>query len=104
VDHRRDHETRVDDFAEAELLGEVIGAAEQGDRRGPAVDQHLQAAEQQALGEGQVDLVGRQIGFEGLDRRVVAARLPANRNRDAGEVGRVADRRVRRDEDPRRRY
>ena len=30
VDHRRDHEGRVDDFAEAELLGEVIGAAEQG--------------------------------------------------------------------------
>jgi hypothetical protein len=28
VDHRRDHKGHVDDFAEAELLGEVIGAAE----------------------------------------------------------------------------
>ena len=28
VDHRRDHEGRVEDFAETELLGEVIGAAE----------------------------------------------------------------------------
>ena len=29
VDHRRDHEGRVDDLAEAALLGKIIGAAEQ---------------------------------------------------------------------------
>ena len=35
-DHRRHHEGRIDDFPEAELLREVIGAAEQRGRRAPA--------------------------------------------------------------------
>jgi len=69
-----------------------------------AIDQQFHAAEQHAVLERQVDLVGRQIGFERLDRRVVAARLPADRNRYIGEVGRVADRRICRDEDPGRRH
>ena len=53
-----DHEGRVDDLAEAELLGEVVRAAEQRRRRALAVDQQLQAAEQHAVVEGELDLVG----------------------------------------------
>ena len=58
VDHGRDHEGGVDDLAEAELLGEVIRAVEQRGRRALAVEQQLHAAEQHAVLEGQVDLVG----------------------------------------------
>ena len=104
VDHRRDQEGGVDDFAEAELLGEIIGSAEQGRGGDLAVDQQFHAAEQKALVEGKVDLAGRQIGFEGLDRRVMAARLPAHRDRHTGEAGRVADRRVGRHEYSGRRH
>ena len=56
-DHGGDHEGGVDDLAEAELLGEVVRAAEQRRRRHLAVDQLLQAAEQHAVGERQLDLL-----------------------------------------------
>ena len=51
---------RVDDLAEPELLQEVVRAAEQRSGRHLAVDQQFHAAEQQAVGEGQHDLVGRR--------------------------------------------
>ena len=56
-DHGRHHEGGVDDFAEAQLLDEIVGPAEQRSRRHLAVDQQLHAAEQQAVGKRQLDLV-----------------------------------------------
>ena len=59
--------------------------------------------EQHAVGERQVDLVGRQVLLERLDGRVVAAGLVADRDRHAGEILRRLDWRIRRHEDAGRR-
>ena len=103
VDHRGDHEGGVDHLAEAELLDEVVGPAEQRRRPALALDQELEAAEQHAVLEGEIDLVGREVLLQRLDRRIVAARLEADRDRHAGKVGRRADGRIGGNEDARRR-
>ena len=58
--HRRHHEAGIQHFAEAKLLHEIIGAAEQADRRNIAVDQMFHSPEQQAVRIGQVDFVSGQ--------------------------------------------
>src|SRR6516164_6344449 len=102
--HGRDHERRVDHFAEAKLFGEVVGAAEQ--RRGLrlAIDELIEAMEQHAVGVGQIDLVGRHIRLERLDGRIVAARLIADGDWNAGEILRFSDWRILGHEDARRRH
>ena len=97
--HCRDHEGRIDDLAEAELLREVVRTAEQGRRLRLALDQLIEPVKQHAVGKGQVDLVSRHILLERLDGRVVAARLIAHGDRNAREILRRAHRRVGRDED-----
>ncbi len=101
-DHRADHEGVVDDLAEAELLGKIVRPAEQGAGRQLAFDQQLHAAEQHAVVERQVDLVGRHVLFERLDGRVVAAGLEADRDRHARQILWRFHLRVRRHEDARR--
>ncbi len=81
-------------FAEAELFDEIIRSAEQRRRRHLAVDQQLHAAEQQAVLERQLDAVGLEILLEPLNGGVVAARLIADRNRHAGEIGRRLHQRI----------
>ena len=68
VEHGGDHEGVVDDLAEAQLLGEVVGAAEERAGRRLAVEERLHAAEQHALAERQLDLVGGQVLLERLQR------------------------------------
>ena len=104
VDHRRDHERGVDDLPEAELLGEVVRAAEQGGRRRLALDEELHAAEEHAVVEGELELVGAEVRFERLDRGVVAPGLIADRDRDPRQLLGAPHRRVGRHEDPRRRH
>src|SRR5215831_9356325 len=99
VDDRRHHEGGVDDFAKAELLDKIVRPAEQRDRRHLAIDQHFHAAEQKAVAKRELDLLQLEILLEPLDGRVVAARLVADRDRHAGEIGRRLYRRVRRYED-----
>src|SRR4051812_39586161 len=70
-EHGRDHEGRVDDLAEAELLEEVVRAAEERRRRRLAVDQVLHAAEEDALGEGELDVLRVHVLLERLDGGVV---------------------------------
>ena len=70
----------------AELLGQVVGPGKQRRGRRLTVDQELHALEQHAVGERQVDLVGRHVLFERLHGRIVAAGLVADRDRHAGEV------------------
>jgi hypothetical protein len=62
--HGRDHERRVDHFAETELLREVVEAAEQ--RRGLrlALDQLIEPMKQHTVGEGQIDLARRHVLLE----------------------------------------
>ena len=100
VDHRADHEGSVDDLAIAELLGEIIGAAKQCCSPRPALEERLHAAEQHALVKREIDLLFLEVGFEGLDSGVMAARLESNRDGDACEIGRRCDPRVGRHEDP----
>ena len=90
----------IQHLAEAKLLHEIIGAAEQADRGHIAVDHMLHAAEQQAIGKGKVDLVGTEKRLQRLDRRIVAARLITNRNRHIGKVFRGPDIRIGRHENP----
>ncbi len=85
-DHRGDHEGVVDDLAEAELLREIVRPGEQRAGRQLALDQKLHAAEQHAVVEREVDLVGRHELLERLDGRIVAARLVADRDRHAREI------------------
>ena len=49
VDHGADHESRVDDFAEAELLGEIVRPAEQVHGRCFALEQFFHSGEQHAI-------------------------------------------------------
>src|SRR5262249_50613336 len=93
----------VDDLAKAELLDEVVRPAEQRGRRYFAVDQHFHPAEQQAVAKRQLDRLRLEILLEPLNGRVMAARLIADRDRDAGKIGRGLHRRVRRYEDAARR-
>jgi hypothetical protein len=104
VDHGGDHEGGVDHLAEAELLDEVIGTAEQRRRPAPALDQELEAAKQHAVLEVEIDLAGREILLQRLDRRIVAAGLEADRDRHPGKVGRRADGRIGRNENARWRH
>src|SRR5215468_9828496 len=53
IDHRRDHKGVIDDFAEAQLFGEIIGTAEQSYRRRSTRQKQLEAAEQHAFRERQ---------------------------------------------------
>ena len=83
----RDHEGVVDDLAEAQLLGEVVGPAEERAGGRLAVEEGLHAAEQHAFAVRQLDLVCGQVLLERLQGGVVAARLVADRDRHAGEIG-----------------
>src|SRR5712692_10178774 len=67
-EHRRNHEGGVDDLAETELLDEVVRPAEERRSGYLAVDQPLQAREQDAVGERELDLVGRKVLLERLER------------------------------------
>src|SRR5437868_4793731 len=98
-DERGHHKRRVDDLAETELFHEVVGSAEQGGGRHLAVDQQFHAAEQEPVDKGQLDVLRLQILLQGLDRRVMAARLVPDRDRYAGEIGGVLDVGVRRHKD-----
>src|SRR5215475_6738922 len=89
VDHGADHEGGVDNLAEAELLGEVIGATEQVYGRRLALEQLLHAREQHAVGIDQVDLLGLEILLQRLHRGIMTAGLIADRNRNANKVGRI---------------
>ena len=91
-------------FRIAELLGEVVGPAEQRRRRRTAFQQVVEPREQHAVGEVEVDLVGRHIRLKRLDGGVVAAGLVADRDRHAREILRPLDRRIRRHEDAGRRH
>ena len=102
--HGRDHERRVDHFAEAKLFGEVVGAAEQGRGLRLAIDELIEAMEQHAVGEGQIDLVGRHKLLERLDGRIMAAGLIADGDWNAGEILGLPDRRILGHEDARRRH
>ena len=95
----RDHEGGVDHLAEAQLLGEVVGAAEERAGGRLAVEERLHAAEQHALAVRELDLVGGHVLLERLDGGVVAARLEADRDRHAGQVGRRLHGRVGGNED-----
>ena len=84
MDHGSNHEGRVDDFAEAELLDEVVRATEQADRRRLALDELFHALEQHAVGIVQLDLFGFEIWFQRLHSRIMAAGLITDRNRHVG--------------------
>ena len=103
-DHRRHHERGVDHLAEAELLEEVVRSAEERYRRDLAVDRELHPPEEQPVGERELDVVERHVLLERLDGGVVAARLVADRDRDALEVRRFPHRRLRRHEHRGRRH
>jgi len=103
VDHGGDHEGGVDHLAEAELLDEIIRTAEQRRRPALALDQELEAAKQHAVLEREVDLAGREVLLQRLDRRIVAAGLEADRDRHPGKVGRRAYGRIGGNENSRRR-
>ncbi len=68
-DHVCDHEGAVDHLAETQLLGEIIGPAEERGRRHFAVDEQLHAPEQKLIAEGQIDLIGGEILLQRLDGR-----------------------------------
>src|SRR5262249_28358604 len=68
---------------------------------GGAVEKVREPVKQHAVGEGQIDFVGRHILLERLDARVVAARLIADGDGNAGEILRHAHRRVWGNEDAR---
>src|SRR3954465_3068259 len=98
VEHGGHHEGGVDHLAEAHLLEEVIRAGEHGRRGHLAVEHLLHAGEEDAIGEGELDVRERHVLLERLDGRIVAARLVADRNRHAAQVFRRLDRRLRRHE------
>jgi len=100
ADHGGDHETGVDDLAEAKLLGEVVRPGKQRRGRRLAVHQQLHPFEQHAVAERQIDALGRHVGFERLHGRVVAAGLVADRDRHAGEVSGPFHRRIGRTNTP----
>src|SRR3984893_18176625 len=91
--HGCDHEGGIDDFAETELLGEVIGSAEQGGSLRLPVNELIEPVKQHSIRERQIDLVRRHVLLERLNRRIVAAGLVAHRNGNAGEIVRRLDRR-----------
>ncbi len=94
-DHHGHHEARIEHFAEAELLEEIVGPREDTDSRNSAVDELLHPAEQQAVAEGQFDPTGLEKAIERFERRVVAAGLKADGDRYAGEILGPLDPRIR---------
>ena len=85
-DHRRHHEGAVGHFAEAELLGEIIRPGKQRTGRRLALEQEVHTREQHPFLVRKVDAIERHELLERLNGRVVAARLVADRDRDAGEL------------------
>src|SRR5262245_23687192 len=86
IEHGADHEGSIDNFAKAQLLGEVIGTTEERAGRRAAFQEYLHAAEQHALAEGEIDVFGLQVLFERLQGGVMTAGLIANRNRHARQL------------------
>ena len=80
---------RVDDFAEAELLGEIVRPAEQVHGRGFALEQFFHPGEQHAVRIDKVHLLRREVLLKRLNGRIVTARLVADRHRNSGEIGRI---------------
>src|SRR2546430_17670531 len=70
-DHRCDHERRVNDLSEAELLRQVVRSAEERYSRDLSLDQELHALEKHAVVERQLDLLARQILLERPQTRVM---------------------------------
>jgi hypothetical protein len=55
------------------MFGEVIGAAEQSNRRGRPFDQRFHPLEQQAFGKGQIDLRRLEVLLQRLHGGIMAA-------------------------------
>jgi hypothetical protein len=104
VNHHADHEGRVENLAVTELLGEVIRSAKQVHRRRRTVEQLVHAGEQHPVGIDQIHFGLRHELLERLHRRVVAARLIADRDRHAGKVLRGFDLGIRLHENAGRRH
>src|SRR3954462_13129135 len=85
-EHGRHHEGGVDHLAEAELLEEVVGAAEERRRRHLAVHQLRQPREEDSVRERQLDVGKRQVLLQRLEGRVVAARLEADGDGNAAQI------------------
>src|SRR3984957_17511081 len=98
LDQRSHHEGCIDDLAEAELLEEIEGSAENRCRRPFAVDEKLHAAKEQTVGKRELDVLRLQILLQRLDGRVVAPGLVSDRYGNIRELRRLGDRRIGRNE------
>src|SRR5215813_1011640 len=100
---RRDEEAHdeggIDELAEAELLEHVVLTAPDIGRLDASLEHAAQAVVGPA-GKVQRDLIPLKKRFEALDRRVVTAGVEADRDLNAGQLGRLPVRRVCGHEDP----
>src|SRR5882672_399861 len=90
----RRHEGAIQDFAEAQLFGEVSASAKEGRYGYFMIDQQLETLENHAA-KMKLDLLPLQNRIECLNGGVVAARLPAHSNRHISEIFRRPDTRIR---------
>src|SRR5258708_40334868 len=104
VEQSSSQESGGEDFAEAGLSAEVVTPGKERGRRNLGIEQLLETGKEDPVGEGELDVGSRQVLLERLDGRVVAARLVADGDRHAAQVGRGADRRFRWHEHRGRRY
>ena len=95
LDHRGDHEGGIDHLAEAELLARDNTGPLNSAAAGllPSISCYMRRNSMPSSNVSLISLV-RQVLLERLDGRVVAARLEADRDRHAGKIGRVLDRRI----------